>query len=46
MDPLFRLETMLSDYKCLFKHNNFNHFCTFVMRFDKYPASWNDDTGL
>ena len=30
MDPLFRLETMLSDYKYLFKHNNFNHFCTFV----------------
>ena len=24
------LETMLSDYKCLFKHNNFNHFCTFA----------------
>ena len=37
MDPLFRLETMLSDYKCLFKHNNFNHFCTFVMSLINTP---------
>ena len=30
MDPLFRLEDMLSDFSPLFKHNNFNHFQTFV----------------
>ena len=30
MDPLFRLEHMLSDFSSLFKHNNFNHFRTFV----------------
>ena len=30
MAPFFRLETMLSDYESLFKHNNFNHFHTFV----------------
>ncbi len=29
MDPLFHLEDMLSDFKSLFKHNNFNHFHTF-----------------
>ena len=32
MDPLFRLETMLSDFRSLFKHNNFDHFCTFLER--------------
>ena len=37
MDPLFRLETMLSDYKYLFKHNNFNHFRTFVTGLIKTP---------
>ena len=30
MDPLFRLEHMLSDFQSLFNHNNFNHFRTFV----------------
>ena len=30
MDPLFRLEHMLSDFSFLFKSNNFNHFRTFV----------------
>ena len=30
MDPLFRLELMLSDFGHLFKHNNANHFRTFV----------------
>ncbi len=30
MDPLSRLETMLSDYQHLFKYKNFNHFRTFV----------------
>ena len=30
MDPLFRLEDMLSDFQSLFNHNNFNHFRTFV----------------
>ena len=30
MDPLFRLEDMLSNFRPLFKHNNFNHFETFV----------------
>lgn len=30
MDPLSRLDTMLSDFRPLFKHNNFNHFETFV----------------
>ena len=30
MDPLFRLEDMLSEFRPLFKHNNFNHFETFV----------------
>ena len=30
MDPLSRLEDMLSDFRPLFKHNNFNHFRTFV----------------
>lgn len=30
MDPLFHLELMLSDFRPLFKHNNFNHFRTFV----------------
>lgn len=31
MDPLFRLEHMLSDFQSLFNHNNFNHFRTFVI---------------
>ena len=30
MDPLFRLDVMLSDFESYFKHNNFNHFRTFV----------------
>ena len=30
MNPLFRLDNMLSDYRPLFKHKNFNHFDTFV----------------
>ena len=30
MDPLSRLEDMLSEFRPLFKHNNFNHFQTFV----------------
>ena len=30
MTPLSRLENMLSDFRPLFKHNNFNHFQTFV----------------
>ncbi len=30
MDPLFRLEHMLSDFRPLFKYNNFNHFRTIV----------------
>ena len=30
MDPLSRLEDMLSDFSPLFKHNNFDHFQTFV----------------
>ena len=30
MDPLFHLEDMLSDFESLFKHNNFNHFRTFI----------------
>ena len=30
MDPLFRLENMLSEFRPLFKHNNFDHFQTFV----------------
>ena len=30
MDPLFRLEDMLSEFRPLFKHNNFDHFQTFV----------------
>ena len=30
MTPLSRLEDMLSDFRPLFKHNNFNHFQTFV----------------
>ena len=30
MYPLFRLEDMLSAFRRLFKHNNFNHFQTFV----------------
>ena len=30
MDPLFRLEHMLSDFQSLFNANNFNHFRTFV----------------
>ena len=30
MDPLSRLENMLSAFRPLFKHNNFNHFQTFV----------------
>ena len=30
MDPLFRLEQMLSEFRPLFKHNNFKHFETFV----------------
>ena len=30
MDPLSCLEDMLSEYRPLFKHNNFNHFETFV----------------
>ena len=34
MDPLFRLEHMLSDFSYLFKHNNFNHFRTFVKMMD------------
>ena len=30
MDPLSRLEDMLSEFRPLFKHNNFDHFRTFV----------------
>ena len=30
MDPLFRLDLMLSEFKLFFKSNNFDHFCTFV----------------
>ena len=30
MDPLFRLEDMLSEFRPLFKYNNFDHFRTFV----------------
>ena len=30
MDPLFRLEDMLSEFRPLFKYNNFDHFQTFV----------------
>ena len=30
MDPLSCLEDMLSEYRRLFKHNNFDHFQTFV----------------
>lgn len=30
MTPFSRLEDMLSDFRPLFKHNNFNHFQTFV----------------
>jgi len=30
MDPLFRLDAMLSDFRPLFKHNNFTHFETLV----------------
>ena len=26
MDPLFRLDDMLSEFRPLFKHNNFNHY--------------------
>ena len=37
MDPLFRLETILSDWTSLFKHNNFNHFHTFVTGLIRTP---------
>ena len=30
MDPLSRLEDMLSEFRPLFKYNNFDHFQTFV----------------
>ena len=30
MDPLFRLDAILSEFRPLFKSNNFNHFETFV----------------
>ncbi len=30
MDPLSRLDSMLSDYQHLFKYKNFNHFRTLV----------------
>ncbi len=30
MNPLLRFEHMLSDYRSLFKQNNFNHFQTFI----------------
>ena len=30
MDPLLRLEDMLSEFRPLFKYNNFDHFRTFV----------------
>ena len=30
MIPLSRLEDMLSEFRPLFKHNNFNHFQTMV----------------
>ena len=30
MNPLLRLDNMLSDYRSLFKYNNFDHFCSFI----------------
>ena len=30
MNPLLRFESMLSEYRSLFKYNNFNHFQTFI----------------
>ena len=46
MTPLSCLEDMLSEFRPLFKHNNFNHFQTFVRGFDKYARSWHDDPSL
>ena len=37
MDPLFRLDLMLSEFRPLFKSNNFDHFCTFVKGLIKTP---------
>ena len=37
MDPLSRLDDMLSDFRPLFKHNNFNHFETFVKGLIRTP---------
>ena len=31
MEPLLRLDSMLSEYQPLFKYKNFNHFRTFVL---------------
>ena len=30
MNPLLRLDNMLSDYRSIFKYNNFDHFRTFI----------------
>ena len=30
MNPILRFESMLSEYRSLFKYNNFNHFQTFI----------------
>lgn len=30
MNPLLRLDNMLSDYRSIFKYNNFDHFCSFI----------------
>ena len=37
MNPLLRFEHMLSDYRSLFKHNNFNHFQTFIRGLIRTP---------
>ena len=30
MNPLLRFDNMLSDYRSLFKYNNYDHFCSFI----------------
>ena len=46
MDPLFRLEHMLSDFQSLFNPNNFKPFSDVCDRFDQYPTSWHNDANL
>ena len=45
MTPLSHLEDMLSEFRPLFKHNNFNHFQTFVKGLIS-TASGHDDANL